>query len=97
MLEEIKVLMGDAANAFTDAQIELALRMAQQEAAAYCNRPLDDDLLLIAQRMAIVRLNRTNTEGLAGNSFSGVNETYTNGYPQDIMMLLNRKRKVKVL
>ena len=97
MLEELKLLLGDAATAYTDAQLELVLRQAQEEAAAYCNRALDADLLLVAQKMAIVRLNRMNTEGLAGQAFSGVNETYTNGYPQEIMLMLNRKRKVKLL
>lgn len=97
MLEELKLMLGDAAAAFTDAQLQLVLSMAQKEAAAYCNRALDDDLLLIAQKMAIVRLNRMNTEGLAGQSFSGVSETYLDGYPADIMLMLNRKRKVKML
>lgn len=97
MIEELKLLLGDAATAFTDAQLELVLRQAQEEAVAYCNRSLDADLLLIAQKMAIVRLNRMNTEGLAGQSFSGVNETYIDGYPAEIMMLLNRKRKVKLV
>lgn len=97
MLDELKIMLGDAAAAYTDAQLELALRMAQDEAAAYCNRALDAELSLIAQRMAIVRLNRMNTEGLAGQAFSGVNETYIDGYPADIMMMLNRKRKVKLL
>ena len=97
MFEEIKVMLGDAAAAYTDKQIEIALIQAQQEAATYCRRPLDDDLLLAAQKMAIVRLNRINTEGLAGQSLSGVNETYVDGYPQDIMMILNSKRKMKTL
>lgn len=97
MLDELKLMLGDAAAAYTDAQLELALRLAQQEAAAYCNRELDDDLLLIASRMAIVRLNRMNTEGLASQGFSGVNESYINGYPEEIMMLLRKKRKVKML
>ncbi len=97
MLEEMKIMLGDAAAAYTDEQINLAVKQAQQEAAAYCNRAVDEDLLLIAQKMAIVKLNRLNTEGLNGQSFSGVNETYVNGYPDDIMKLLNRKRKVKLL
>ena len=97
MLDKLKTLLGEAAAAYTDAQIELALEMAEQEAAAYTNRALDDDLRLIACRMAIVKLNRTNTEGLAAQSYSGVNESFIDGYPQDIMMLLNRKRKVKLL
>lgn len=97
MIEDIKIMLGDAAAAFTDEQINLAVKQAQQEAAAYCNRAVDEDLLLIAQKMAIVKLNRMNTEGLNGQAYSGVNETYINGYPEDIMKLLNRKRKVKLL
>lgn len=97
MINDLKIMLGDAAAAFTDAQLELVLRMAQEEAAAYCNRALDADLLLVAQKMAIVRLNRMNTEGLTGQSFSGVNETYLDGYPADILMMLNRKRKVKLV
>lgn len=97
MLDELKIMLGDAAAAFTDAQLEIALRNAQEEAAAYCNRALDADLLLIAQKMAIYRLNRINTEGLTGQGFSGVNETYIDGYPADILMMLNRKRKVKFI
>lgn len=97
MIEDLKIMLGDAAAAYTDAQLELALRQAEQEAAAYCNRALDADLSLIAQKMAIIKLNRMNTEGLAGQAFSGVNETYVDGYPADIMMMLNRKRKVKLL
>ena len=38
-----------------------------------------------------------NTEGLAAQSYSGVSESYIDGYPQDIMMILNRKRKMKLL
>lgn len=97
MLETIKLLLGDAAAAYTDEQLTIVLEMAQQEAAAYCNRQLDDELRLCAQKMAIVRLNRMNTEGLAAQSFSGVNESYVDGYPADIMRILNRKRKVKLL
>ena len=97
MLEELKIILGDAAAAYTDAQIELMLSMAEREAAAYCNRPLDDELKIAAQKMAIVKLNRMNTEGLNSQSFAGVNESYYDGYPADVMLILNRKRKVKLL
>ena len=96
-MNNIKILLGDAAAAFTDEQLELALETAEQEAALYCNRALDDDLRLIARKMAIIRLNRMNTEGLTAQSYSGVNESYIDGYPADIMLMLNRKRKVKLL
>ena len=97
MLEEIKILLGDAANNYTDALINLCARQAIAEVEAYCNRKVDTELEIVAQRIAIIKLNRTNTEGLASQSFSGVSESYIDGYPEDIKAILNRKRKIKVV
>ena len=41
MLEEIKIMLGDAASNFTDAQINLALKMAIAEVEEYTKRDLD--------------------------------------------------------
>ena len=97
MTEEIKILLGDAAANYTEAQITLAYRMATAEVEAYCNRELDDVLMLMAEKIAIIKLNRINTEGLASQSFSGVSESYINDYPADIQKVLTRKRKVKIV
>lgn len=97
MIEEIKILLGDAADNFTDALIGLTAKQALAEVESYCNRSADYELEMIAQRIAIIKLNRINTEGLASQSFSGVSESYIEGYPEDIKALLNRKRKIKVV
>ena len=97
MIDNIKLLLGAAAANFTDAQITLALEMAKAEIEAYCNRVMDLELEMIAQRIATIKLMRMNTEGLQSQSFSGVSENYIDGYPADIMAVLNRKRKVKLL
>lgn len=97
MIEEIKVLLGDAAGNFTDAQISLALKLALAEVEAYCRRKVDAELEVAALKIAIIKLNRTNTEGLAAQSYSGVSESYLDGYPEDIQMLLRGKRKIKVV
>lgn len=97
MIEEIKVLLGDAASNYTDAQISLCLRYAKAEVEAYCRRELDIELEIVAQMIAVIKLNRLNTEGLSSQSFSGVSESYINGYPADILAVLNRKRKIKVI
>ena len=97
MIEEIKVLLGDAAENYPDMLINLCLKAALAEVEAYCNRKIDTELELVAQRIAIIKLNRTNTEGLASQSFSGVSESYIDGYPADILAILNRKRKIKVV
>lgn len=97
MLEEIKILLGEAADNFTDAQINLCYKLALAEVEEYCNREADAALELIAERIAIIKLNRINTEGLTSQSFSGISENYLDGYPQEILAVLNRKRKIKVV
>lgn len=97
MIEEVKLLLGDAASNFTEAQIGLCLKQALAEIEGYCNRSIDYELEIIAEKIAIIKLNRMNTEGLASQSYSGVSESYIDGYPADIMTVLNRKRKIKVI
>ena len=97
MTEEIKILLGAAADNYTEAQISLAYRLAVDEVETYCNRELNTSLELIALKIAVIKLNRMNTEGLTGQSYSGVSENYVDGYPADILAVLNRKRKIKVL
>lgn len=97
MLEELKVLLGDAADNYTDAQIGLALKLALAEVEGYCQRKVDYELEVAALQIARIKLNRLNTEGLASQSFSGVSENYIDGYPAEIQALLTRKRKLKVI
>lgn len=97
MIEEIKLLLGEAAANHTDAQIALAYKIALAEVEEYCNREADSSLELIAEKIAVIKLNRIGTEGLASQSFSGVNESFVDGYPAEIMAVLNRKRKIKVV
>lgn len=97
MIEEIKLMLGDAADNFSDALINLCLKQALVEVEEYCGRALDASLEMAAQRIAVIKLNRMNTEGLNSQSYSGVSENYIDGYPEDILKLLNRKRKIKVI
>ena len=97
MIEEIKLLLGDAAKNYTDELIALYLKMAVLEVETYCNRSIDAELEMIAQKITIIKLNRMNTEGLQSQSYSGVSENYIDGYPADILAVLNRKRKIKVV
>ena len=97
MIEEIKIMLGDAADNYSDALISLCLKQALIEVEEYCGRSLDLSLEMLAQRIAIIKLNRINTEGLGSQAFSGVSEHYIDGYPDDIKALLNKKRKLKVL
>ena len=97
MIEEVKLLLGDAASNYSDAQIGLALKMAISEVEDYTHRELDYSLQLIAERIAIIKLNRMGTEGLNSMSVNGLSENYINGYPADILATLNSKRKIRVI
>ena len=97
MIEEIKILLGEAAENYTEAQIALCLKMAIAEIEDYCGRDLDFGLELVAEKIAVINLNRLGTEGIASQGASGVNEAYIDGYPDDIKQALNRKRKIKVI
>lgn len=97
MVEELKVYLGEAADNFTDAQIGLALKLALAEVEAFTKRKPDYELEIIALEIAKIKLNRMNTEGLASTGFSGVNESYIDGYPEEIKQVLISKRKLKVV
>lgn len=97
MIKDIKIMLGDAASNYSDALINLCYKQALTEVEAYCNREADIELDLVADRIAVIKLNRINTEGLSGQSFSGVSESYIDGYPADIKAILDRKRKIKLL
>ena len=97
MINNIKILLGDAAANYTEEQISLFYDMAKSEVETYCRRPIDTELEYCAQKITVIKLYRMNTEGLTAQSFSGVNESYLDGYPADVIAILNRKRKVKLL
>lgn len=97
MLEEIKLQLGETASKYSDALITLYYKQTLAEIEDYCKRDIDTVLEYTAQRITVIKLNRMNTEGLSNQSYSGVSESYIDGYPTDIQNILNRKRKLKVL
>jgi len=97
MLEEIKLLLGDSVTSFSDAQIGLMAKLALQFVEDYTDCVADYSLTLLAERIAVIYLNRINTEGLSSTSFNGSSESFLNGLPDDILSALNKKRKVMFL
>lgn len=97
MIQDIKTLLGESAANFTEDQIALCSKLALAEVEAYCRRSLDYELEMVADRIALIKLYRLHTEGLTAQSLSGVSESYVDGYPADIMAILNRKRKIRVI
>jgi hypothetical protein len=97
MIENIKLMLGNSADNYSDAQINLAYKRATMEIETYCKRELDVELSMVAEEIAVIKLNRMNTEGLNNQSYSGVSEGYIDGYPDNIMRILNSKRRIKAL
>lgn len=97
MLNDIKLLLGSAAANYSDELIDLIINQTMEEIQLYCNRPISYDMEAIVVQIVIIRLNRLNTEGLSNQSFSGVSESFIDGYPKEILDILNRKRKIKTL
>lgn len=96
MLEKIKICLTN--NTYTDALINLFIEDTTKEVKIYCNREdIDTELESVIRRIVIIKLNRMNSEGLSSQSYSGVSESFIDGYPQDIIAVLNRKRKLKTL
>lgn len=96
MLEKIKICLTN--NTYTDDLINLFIDDTTKEVKIYCNREdIDTELESIIRRIVIIKLNRINSEGLSSQSYSGVSESFIDGYPQDIIAVLNRKRKLKTL
>lgn len=97
MIDDIKLMLGNSVGNYSDAQIELAYKRARLEIEAYCKRQLDIELSMIADEIAVIKLNRMNSEGLSGQSYSGASESYIDGYPDNIKRVLNSKRRVRTL
>ena len=96
MLEKIKLCLTN--NTYTDDLINLFIDDTTKEVKIYCNREdIDTELESVIRRIVIIKLNRMNSEGLSSQSYSGVSESFIDGYPQDIVSILNRKRKLKTL
>lgn len=97
MVSDIKIMLGEAASNFTDDLIALYYKRSLAEVEDYCNREADAVLEDIADRITVIKLNRINTEGLASQAYSGVSESFIDGYPADIQATLDRKRKIRTL
>lgn len=96
MLDKIKLCLTN--NTYTDELINLFIEDTITEIKVYCNREdIDTELESVIRRIVIIKLNRLGSDGLASQSFSGVSESFIDGYPQDIVSILNRKRKLKTL
>lgn len=92
MIDKVKLLLG-LTDSSKDKLIEVLIDGAVEDAVAITgNKYIQDELPNTIVKMVVYNYNRLGTEGLETESYSGVTYNYSNGYPQDILNTLNKKR-----
>lgn len=96
MLEKIKIMLG--LDETKDELLKLLVDDAIEEVVNYCNlTTYPEKLNSTVIKMVIQNYNRLGSEGISSQSFSGVSESFIDGYTADIIMVLNKNRKVRFL
>ena len=88
----------DATDTSKDTLLEGVLLDAQDEFLAYTNRteiPTAAEIVVVS--LAAYNYTKIGFNGIASQSYSGVSETYSDGYPKELETQLNQFRKIKFL
>lgn len=96
MLENIKLLLG-ITTSDKDEVLELLISQATTEAKEYTNNENVSRLSPAILKMVIYNYNRLGTEGLDSEGYSGISYSYSADYPDAVIRLLNKYRKIKTL
>ena len=96
MLENIKLLLGISSTE-KDALLILLIQQAEDEAKDFTHREDICELQSTIEKMVVYNYNRLGTEGLNSESYSGVSYNYTTDYPEPILKMLKRYRKIVTL
>ena len=96
MLENIKLLLGISSTE-KDALLLLLIQQAEDEAKDFTHRVDVCELQSTIEKMVVYNYNRLGTEGLNSESYSGVSYNYTTDYPEPILKMLKRYRKIVTL
>lgn len=97
MLDKLKLILGITDNSKDDL-LSLILDTVIQEFLDYTNREdIPDGSNAVVLQMAVIQYNRIGSQGVASQSYSGVSESYIDGYPSNILKQLNRYRKLKTI
>ena len=97
MLEKIKVLLGITDNT-KDTLISLYVDMAKEEATSFCQMSeYSTELYNIVIMMVIEKFSKRGNEGLSSTGYSGVSESFKDGYSAEIKSALLAHRKLVLI
>ena len=95
ILEKVNLLL-DSPN--KDELLQMLIEDAQTESTDYCNlSAYSTKLDQVVVKMVIQNYNKARTQGIVSESFSGVSQSYINGYSADVIVMLNKNRKLKTI
>ena len=78
-----------------ESKVSVLTGIVVDEACAYCGREtMPDEANGTLAQMVVQKYNRLGSEGAASESYSGVSESYIDGYPAEIRAALMRWRKL---
>jgi hypothetical protein len=89
ILAQVKVLTGKT----NDGLILLLIEKAKAEVVIYCKTDYVSAMDNLIADIVIYKLNTLGTDGISGQSYNGVSESYTDKYPLNIRMQLDSFRK----
>lgn len=89
-----QTILGDVQSVLLETLIDLAI----SDFLDYCNlEEVPERATGLICSMVLVLYNRKEAYGIASQSFSGVSETFIDGYPANIVKQLNRYRKMRII
>ena len=89
LIKEVKLLT----NKTDENLISLILNKSIKEVEIYTNQNYNEKFNNVIVDIAVIKLNKLGTEGLASQSYSGASESYIDAYPTYILNQLNKLKK----
>lgn len=97
LLDNVKLYLAITDNS-KDALLQSLIDDAVAYVVDYCHlSTYDSKLNSTVSKMVLQDYTKLTSQGIAAQSYSGVSESYLNGYSDEIMAILKRNRVVKFL
>ena len=94
ILEKAKIYLPGA----DEITLTLLIEDATVDVINYCNlAEYNTKLDAVIVKIVIQNYNKLKVQGISSEGFSGVTQVYTDGYTKDVLLMLNKNRKVKTL
>lgn len=99
ILDKVKALLDiKDTDSTKDDKLDVLIEDAIAEAIDYCNlKEYKTKLDSTVTKMVIQNYNKAKIQGISSQAFSGVTESFIDGYSIDVIAVLNKNRRVRFL